>query len=69
MTKTKINFRDPKTNKRRIGCLDNDTKKVSLSDGRKYSLKYLRSKDSNGIGFFATWFKGKKIQETGEYNK
>jgi hypothetical protein len=66
MSKTKINFRDPKTSKRRIGCLDNDTKRVSLSDGRKYSLKYLKSKDKNGIGFFGTWIKGKKIQDQGE---
>ena len=49
MTKTKINFRDPKTNKRRIGCLDNETKKVTLSNGIQYCLSYLKKKDVNGI--------------------
>jgi len=67
MTKTKINFRDPKTNKRKIGCLDNETKKVSLANGVKYCLSYLKKKDANGIGFFETYDKGKKIQNIGEY--
>ncbi len=67
MAKTKINFRDPKTKKRRIGCLDTETKKVNLSDGRKYTLKYLKSIDKNGIGFFSTFFRGKKIKNSGEY--
>ena len=67
MAKQKINFKDPKTDKRRLGVLDTDSKRVKLSDGRKYSLKYLKSKDENGIGFFGTFFRGKKIQESGEY--
>lgn len=69
MTTTKINCRNPRTQKREVMALDNETKRAKNSKGRSWSLKYLKRKDSNGIGFFETHKDGALIQKSGEFKQ
>lgn len=69
MTTTKINTINPITGKREVMALNNETKRAKNSKGKSWSLKYLISKDKNGIGYFETCKNGKVIQKTGKYEK
>jgi hypothetical protein len=68
MPKTKINFLNPFTKKREIGILTTDTGNVNGSSGGKFKISKLKKTNQDGgVGFFETFLKGKKIQNSGEY--
>ena len=74
MAKQKINFLNPKTGKRSIGCLDHDADKdsdnVHTSDGSRFNLNFLKKENQEGgIGYFETCKEGKVIQKTGKFKK
>jgi len=67
--KTLINFKNPLTKKRQLGCLDVSTKAVHTSDNQTFSLSSLKKKNQEGgIGFFETRQDGIIIQKSGEYH-
>jgi hypothetical protein len=63
--KQKVNFRDPKTKKLRIGCLDLKTNLVKTSDDKEYKLEKLEKLDD--VGYFETCSNGKVIQKVGKF--
>lgn len=68
MPKQKINFLNPKTGKRQIGCLDVQTGDVHNVDNEHFELKNLQKKNQDGgIGFFETCVLGKVIQKAGRF--
>lgn len=67
--KQKINFLNPRTGKREIGCRDLKTDRVHNAKGVNWSLKYLQSKDPNGIGYFETAENGIILQKVGIFKR
>ena len=64
--KTRINFRPNRLRrtKRRIGCLDVKTGKVTTSDGKVYDIENIEKYDK--VGYFETCENGKVIKKSGK---
>jgi hypothetical protein len=58
-----VNIFKDKKGQRRVGVLDTKTKRVRTSNGQTRALSTYKKLDPNGVGFFETWKRGKKLKE------